>query len=67
MDQWARGMAVLGDVEESRRAGSYDVAREEQATQKIVEAGSLVYEAAGSLYETCGIHATHHQHDAENK
>lgn len=55
MDKWADGLDMMADVTEAR-AGPYDVAIEEQRTQKSLEAGTLTYQAAGSLYEMCGIH-----------
>ncbi|MEN4400817.1 hypothetical protein ACNQR7_20930 [Mycolicibacterium senegalense] len=55
MDKWAEGLNMLADATEARRTGPYDVSSEEQRTQKSLEAGTLTYQAAGSLYEMCGI------------
>ncbi|MCV7200954.1 hypothetical protein H7J71_02875 [Mycolicibacterium peregrinum] len=63
MDKWADGVDMLADVTAARGAGPYDVAIEEQRTQKSLEAGTLTYQAAGSLYESCGIRSKNQLHN----
>ncbi|MGV0770817.1 hypothetical protein [Mycobacterium syngnathidarum] len=63
MNKWADGLDMLADVTEARRVGPYDVSSEEQRTQKSLEAGTLTYQAAGSLYEMCGIRSKNQLHN----